>query len=218
MLRIQTFVTNLLQENCYVVSDDSGEAVIVDCGAYFEDDYAALQAYIVREHLHPVRHLLTHGHFDHCFGAQWVEDTYGLKPEVSQADAETYYLQPRQIEQFLHRTFPLSLPPLGQTFMEGDVFRFGNGHTLNVLSVPGHTPGGVCFYEESEGVLFSGDSLFRASIGRADLPGSDPQALITTLKTKILTLPPQTRVFPGHGSETSIAFERLYNPYLSATP
>ncbi|MBR7028867.1 MAG: MBL fold metallo-hydrolase [Bacteroidaceae bacterium] len=214
MLKIKAFALNMLQTNCYVLSDASREAVVVDCGAFFDEEFAEIESYIREESLCLKHHLLTHGHFDHCFGAWWIFEHYGLLPEVSQKDAETYRLQPVQIQLFMHRAIPLQQPALGPVFNEGDHFSFGT-HTLQVIATPGHTPGGVCFYEPDEGLLLSGDSLFRGSIGRCDLPGSDAEALPRALREKILTLPPETRVLPGHGPATSVAYEHDYNPYLN---
>ncbi len=213
MLQIQPFTVNMIQENCYVVSDATKEAVIVDCGAYYDEEYAAIKDYIESNQLRPVRHLLTHGHFDHCFGAQWVKDTYGLAPQLCEADEATYHMQAEQLMFFLHRPLPIQLPKLGKLFKEGDTIGFGT-HTFHVISTPGHTPGGVCLYEQEEHELFSGDNLFRGSIGRCDLPGSDPVALPQALKKKIIILPEETRVWPGHGPETTIGFERNNNPYI----
>lgn len=213
MVHIQHFAVNILQENCYILSDETGEAVIVDCGAYFDEERNGIENYIKRNGLRPMRHLLTHGHFDHVFGAKWLEETYGLRPEMNEDDTDTYFMQPKQITIFLHRPFPLDLPQPGATFTDGNLLHFGS-HTLRVIATPGHTPGGVCLYEENEGILFSGDSLFRTSIGRCDFPGSDGKTLVRMLRERILTLPPATRVLPGHGPETSIAFEHAHNPYL----
>ena len=214
MLKIKTFAVNILQENCHILSDETGETVIVDCGAYFNEDFTAIANYIEKNGLRPVRHLLTHGHFDHIFGAKWLKETYNLLPEMTETETTVYKQQPQQIVQFLHRNVPLELPQSGTTFTAGDILHFGS-HALRVIATPGHTPGGVCFYEESEGVLLSGDSLFRGSIGRCDLPGGNEQDLLHSLRENILSLPSATRVFPGHGPETTIAFEAANNPYLA---
>lgn len=214
MLRIKRFIVNMLEENCYVASDATGEAAIIDCGAYFDEDRQAISDYIEEQYLHPVCHLLTHGHFDHVFGAQFLCDRYGLHPRVSTLDARTYSMQTEQLQLFLHRSLPISTPAPGECFADGDVLTFGT-HRLQVIATPGHTPGGVCFYEESEGVLFSGDSLFLQSIGRCDLPGGNQAALLASLNKRILALPDNVRVLPGHGPETTVGHERKFNPYLA---
>jgi glyoxylase-like metal-dependent hydrolase (beta-lactamase superfamily II) len=104
-------------------------------------------------------------------------------------------------------------PPPAAYFADGDTIRFGR-HLIKVIHIPGHSAGGSCFYLEKEGILISGDSLFAESIGRTDLPGGSQALLVVSIREKLLTLPPETRVFPGHGPATTIGHEKKYNPYL----
>lgn len=213
MFKIQTFTVNFIQENCYVISDETGEGVIIDCGAFYPEEREAIDKYLQLEGI-KLRHMLnTHGHFDHIFGNQHIHQNYGLKTKLHELDVQTYDSSKAQMLQFMHRELPLEVAPLGETFVEGDVIHFGS-HNLSVIHTPGHTPGSCCFYCESESVLFSGDSLFRHSIGRCDLPGGDPDALPHALVTKILTLPPTTKILPGHGDPTYVGEEKEKNPYL----
>lgn len=214
MIQIQHFAVNMLQENCYILSDETHEAVIIDCGAYFDEEFQAIDEYIASQQLKPLHHVLTHGHFDHVFGARHIYDKYGLQPEMHGLDTETYRLQPQQLQLFLHRAIPLSLPEVGHLLTEGEEVTFGT-HRLRVIHTPGHTPGGICLYEAEEEILLSGDSLFLSSIGRCDLPGGDPVALHDALVEKVMTLPDTTRVLPGHGPETDIGYERKHNPFLA---
>ncbi len=212
MLNVQRFVVNMIEVNCYVLWDDSREAVIIDCGAFYEEDNKIIYNFIEEKQL-IVQHLLcTHGHFDHVFGNQFVFDTYGLQPRISSADIKLYLHADEQVKLFLHRDIAISLPP-PEALEEGKPIVFGH-HNLFLIPTPGHTPGGICFYEESEAVLFSGDSLFRRSIGRCDLPGGDEAMLIDSLQRNILTLPEHVTVLPGHGEPTTIGEERRNNPYL----
>lgn len=213
MLHIQRFTVNMIEENCYVLSDETGEAVIIDCGAFFPEEKKNIREYIEQNRLRPKRLLNTHGHFDHVFGAAFVHDTYGLRPEMLTAEAATYAAAAGQMRMFLHRDLPLVTPPAGPAFNDGDLLTFGS-HTLRAIATPGHTPGGACFYCKEEGCLFSGDSLFRHAIGRTDLPGGNEEALVASLRTKVLTLPGDVRVFPGHGDETTVGEERKANFYL----
>lgn len=213
MIEIKPFTCNFIEENCYVVSDESGEAVIIDCGAFFPEDKTRISDYIAEKALKPVRHLCTHGHFDHVFGAQYCADTFGLSPELSAAEQTTYAAAADQMRAFLHRDFPLSLPTAATPFNDGDTLSFGT-HSLRVIATPGHTPGGVCFYCEAEGVLFSGDSLFCREVGRTDLPGGDEANLISALQRLVTTLPESVKVYPGHGPATTIGDERLFNRYI----
>ena len=213
MIEIKLFTCNFIEENCYVVSDESGEAVIIDCGAFFPEDKTRISDYIAEKALKPVRLLCTHGHFDHVFGAQYCADTYGLSPELSAAEQTTYAAAAEQMRAFLHRDFPLSLPAAATPFNDGDTLHFGN-HSLRVIATPGHTPGGVCYYFPQEEVLFSGDTLFCESVGRTDLPGGSMSALIRSIKEKVFKLPDLTIVYTGHGEPTKIGDEKRYNPFI----
>ncbi|MDO4930059.1 MAG: MBL fold metallo-hydrolase [Bacteroidales bacterium] len=213
MLKIQIFTVNFIEENCYVLSDETREAVIVDCGAFFPEEREAIRQYVEKEGLTLRHHLLTHGHFDHIFGAQYVADTFGLLPQLGADDATTYEQAVQQMRAFIHRDMPLSLPPIGAKLNDGDVVNFGS-HALRVINTPGHTPGGVCYYCEAEAILVSGDSLFRREIGRCDLPGGNEFQLINGLRQRILTLPEAVKVYPGHGPATTVGEEKTGNPYL----
>ena len=140
-------------------------------------------------------------------------DEWGVAIEISKAERDTYEQSVRQMQQFMHRSFPLTLPPVAATFSDGDVLPFGQC-ALQVIATPGHTPGGVCFYAEPQHLLFSGDSLFHGAIGRCDLPGGDEPTLITALQQRVLSLPDEVVVYPGHGEPTTVGEERLRNPYL----
>lgn len=213
MLKIQTFPNRPIDENTYVVSDETREAVIIDCGALFPDDQQAIAHYIESENLKVVLHLLTHGHFDHMFGSQWVADTYGVLPRLHAADTDFYLGAPAMMSAFFHRPFDFPVPRLGAFISEGEEVSFGS-HVLRVIPTPGHTPGGCCFFCEEERILFSGDSLFQGSIGRTDMQGGDHVALIHGLAERILSLPEAVKVFPGHGPTTTIEAEKRYNPYF----
>lgn len=213
MLNIKRFLTNMIAENCYVVSDDTREAVIIDCGAEDPEHEAMIARYIEAEQLHPVRQIYTHAHFDHIFGCGFVEEHYHIAPECHAADAPLYNNMDGQCVMFLGTHNRHRMPALGGLLSEGDEIRFGN-HSLQVICTPGHTPGGVCFYCASEKVLFSGDSLFSMSIGRTDFPGGNFEALRSSLKQKIMTLPEDVKVYPGHGGTTTIGYEKDNNPYM----
>lgn len=212
-MTIQRFICNFIEENCYIVSDGHGQAAIIDCGAYFPEEKQAIVRYVSDNGLTIVENLYTHGHFDHVFGADFVHATYGLAPRLSFDEQTTYAAAAEQMRMFLHRDFPLVLPTPGTPFAEGDVIAVGTLR-LRVIATPGHTPGGVCFYEESEGVLLSGDSLFEGEIGRCDLPGGDEDTLVSTLQRKVLTLPEDVVVLPGHGDSTTVGREKRYNRHL----
>lgn len=213
MLHVECFPVNMIEENTYLLHDEAGNAALIDCGAFTADEQNAIARYISSHALTLRLHLLTHAHFDHIFGAQWVYDTYGVRPACSEVELPLYRDAPAMMRAFLHRDFPLTTPPAAPAFAPGAHIALGS-HTLEVIATPGHTPGGVCFYCAAEALLLSGDSLFLHSIGRCDLPGGDEATLVGALRERILTLPEAVHVLPGHGPATTVGGERRGNPYL----
>ncbi len=215
MLNIKTFSFNMLQENTYVVYDDTCECVIIDCGAYYPAECEALVNFINEQQLRPVHLLCTHGHFDHNFGINTVYDTWGLKPEIAAEDEWLISDIPTHFEEMsgirLKRTF---ISP-GHFFTPDEVIHFGN-HEFKLLRTPGHTPGGVSFWCEEEHVVFTGDTLFRMSIGRTDFERGSYADIIHSLQQVLAALPADTKVYPGHGPQSTIGDEKQYNPYMNA--
>ncbi len=214
MLNIKTFPVNPLSENCYVVSDETKEAVIIDCGALYTEERTAISDYIIHEELKPVAHLLTHGHFDHLWGAAYLHELYGLAARCPQADRPLFDNATGQMRDILGHAMACPTGPAGEDITPETIILFGT-HQFTILPTPGHTVGGICFYCEDEHVLFSGDSLFQMSIGRTDFPGGNHWDLINALRHLLRTLPDNVVVYPGHGPKTTIAFERSNNPYLN---
>lgn len=214
MITIQRFVVNMIEENCYVISDETREALIIDNGAITDKEHSAIEKYISQNGLTLKHAIFTHAHFDHILGSGRCYRAFGLKSEFNDNDAELYNHLSLQVESFLGPLpYSIETAPQGNSLSEGDIISFGN-HKFVVIETPGHTPGGVCFYCKQENVLFSGDSLFQYSIGRTDFPESNTQDLLYNLRTKILTLPENTVVYPGHGGQTTIGQEKRYNPFL----
>lgn len=213
MITVKRFTCNILAENCYVVSDESHEAVIIDCGVMYQEEGTAITLYIRDNGLHPLHLLCTHGHFDHCMGNGLIYREFGLKPEAHTGDQFLMETMQQQTTDILGVALPMEVPPVGRYLTDKDAITFGS-HTLRILHTPGHTPGGVTYYCKEEGVAFSGDTLFRMSIGRTDFDGSSYEQIIHSLQEVLAALPPDTKVYPGHGLETTIADEIRYNPYM----
>ena len=190
MLTIKIFQCNPLQENCYVVSDETRACVIIDCGARTVDEYRV----------------------DHNYGNGYVYAEFGLTPEVHERDLPLMETLHEQSAQFIGLDVLAPVPPVQTRLKEGDKIDFGT-HQLTVIETPGHTPGGIVLYDAAEHVAFSGDTLFRSSIGRTDLPGSSMFEMMQSLRL-ICQLPDETKVFPGHGAATTIGEELMHNPYL----
>ena len=213
MINIQRFEVNPLQENCYVVSDDSRECVIIDCGAYYDEESIAIGNYLRKQQLKPVRLLATHGHLDHNFGNAHLFRQYDLKVEICAGDQQLVERLPQQAAALFGMEISDDQPPVGRLLSDGDSITFGQ-HTLQVIQTPGHSHGSCLFYCKEEGVVFSGDTLFRMSIGRTDFPEGSWQQMEQSLAKIAGTLPKDTVVYPGHGPQTTIADELQYNPYL----
>lgn len=214
-MEVKIFAVNPLEVNCYVVSDETKEAVIIDCGCFHPDEWAEIKNYIVKEQLKVVHLLNTHLHFDHIMGVPMVYNDLGLAPEANKNDLSIYNNVEKQISMFINMNVDhIEMPPLGRELRDEDTIEFGT-HSFMVIQTPGHTKGGVCFYCKEENVLFTGDTLFQCSIGRTDLEGGCYEDIIQSVKERLLVLPPETKVYPGHGPSSSIEFEKKYNPYLN---
>lgn len=212
MMTIKTFTFNPIQENTYVVNDETGEAIIIDAGCYFENEQKILCNYLEDNKLKLVRVLNTHLHLDHQFGNKFLFDTYRIAPEAHREDE--FLLEKVKAGAVIYG-FPIqeSAQPIGKYLIENQNITFGNT-VLKAIHVPGHSPGHLVFYNEKENVLFAGDVLFNGSIGRTDLERGDYATLIHNIIEKLLILPDETLVYPGHGPLTTIGRERVSNPYL----
>lgn len=213
-MNIKCFEVNPLGVNCYVVSDETKEAVIIDCGCFHPDEWTDIKKYIDEEGL-CVKHLLnTHLHFDHVMGNPMVYNDLGLCPEANKSDAYIYNKVENQIKQFMQINIGhIEMPPIGVELKDGDEVCFGT-HTLLVIQTPGHTVGGICFYCKEENALFTGDTLFRMSIGRTDMEGGNYNDLCQSIIERLYVLPEETVVLPGHGPTSNIGDEKKFNPYI----
>lgn len=213
MMKIQRFECNMLAENCYVLSDDSRECVVIDCGAYFPEERKVISDYICNNSLKPVHLLCTHGHLDHIFGNERINAEFGLLPEIGRSDDFLITDLHKQARDLFGTELPLQQLPIGRWLNDGDTITFGH-HQLQAILTPGHTPGGMVFYCQEEKVAFSGDTLFRMSIGRTDFDRGSFEQMLDSLHKLRRQLPRETTVYPGHGPQTTIADEVQYNPYF----
>ena len=208
MLLYKRFTFNPIEENTYVLWDSkSRDAAIIDCGAINPYEYGQLEHFIQEEKLHPTLSLLTHMHFDHIFGLGWLNKKYGLRPICHELEQNNYDMQEKMALEVFGMNIPLERPGVLRYVKDGDELTLGN-HKLKVIHTPGHTTGSVCYLADS--LLFCGDTLFAGSCGRTDLPGGSMQQEVNSIREKLLTLPDDIRVLPGHGPETSIAREKRY--------
>lgn len=194
-----------------VLWDETKETVIVDPGCYTDTEKKRLERFIEDNSLKPVKVLLTHLHFDHVLGLDFVTKRWNIDTYLNPDDKEQAAFVPRFCEMMGYVTPPL--PEKTIDIHDGDIVRFGRSE-LKVIATPGHTRGGVCFYSKENNFLISGDTLFAGSIGRTDHPSGDYDALMKGIMTKLLPLGDNVEVLPGHGYLTTIGEERLKNPFL----
>ena len=212
-MTIKCLMCNPLQENCYVVSDESRECVIIDCGAFYPEETDALDRYLRDNNLRPMHLLATHGHLDHNLGNAALYGKYGLKVEICAEDQELVERLDEQASSMFGIQLPGGQAPTGRLLRHGDTISFGS-HCLQVLRTPGHSHGSCLFYCPEEKAVFTGDTLFRMSIGRTDFAEGSWQEMETSLRDIVGRLPQHTTVYPGHGPQSSMADELRYNPYL----
>ena len=211
MLQVKKFTFNPFQENTFIVWDESLDCAIIDPGCYGSDEQNALTQFIDKNGLNPVLNLNTHAHIDHVMGNRFLLEKYGLEPQMHEDDLRT-----------LKAAAPYGVliglrmddPPIPTQFIDiSKPIHFGQT-TFSVYFTPGHAPGHVSFFHADSHSLFSGDVLFQGGIGRFDLPGGHYQTLMNSITEVLFALPPQTKVYCGHGPETSLGFEKERNPFV----
>lgn len=213
-MEVKSFEFSLFGVNTYLVWDAlSKEAAVIDPAMSDARECEAFSSFVTQHGLKLKYLLCTHLHIDHTFGIEYIESKYKIGLHASEADD---FLGKQRAAQA--RMFRLRMPepsPLRIDFpiTEGEKFYLGKEY-LEAIVTPGHSPGGVSFYCPGSSIVFTGDSLFKGSIGRTDLAGGNQSQLIRSVTSKLLSLPPQTIVYPGHGPKTTIAYEKDYNPYL----
>ena len=208
-MKIMILPLGALQTNCYVLIDEkTKEAVVIDPGAEPEKLIRELQGLKVKAKAI----LLTHGHGDHIGAVEALRKESGAPLYVHEMDASMVKDANKNFSAMMGASFACAEPE--HMIKDGDIIEIGEEIKLHVLFTPGHTQGGVCYYEKEEGLLFAGDTLFAESIGRTDLPGGSYSTLIKRIQEKLMVLPDETRVFPGHGPETTVGWEKDHNPFI----
>lgn len=214
MLHIQRFTFNPFEENTYVLFDDSGECVIVDPGCNDDEEKEELENFITSNNLRVTKLLNTHCHVDHVLGNYFVQQRWKVKFYAHEAELPVLRAVKSYAPNFGFFEYQEILPD--EYLKEGNSVFVGK-EELRVLFVPGHAPGHVAFYHEASKSVVAGDVLFHNSIGRTDMPGGDHDTLIESIHSKLFTLPNDVTVFPGHGTSTTIGFEKDTNPFCAIT-
>lgn len=211
MINIQSFTFSPIQENTYVLYDETSECVIIDPGCYDDTERKKLTTFIEEKKLKPVRLLNTHTHLDHIFGNAFISSKYGLKPEFNKNDQKVFDAFVATCSLYGLNCEPS--PPAGNYLEEGDIVKFGKS-SLEIVFTPGHSPGSITFYNKEEKFMIAGDVLFYGSVGRTDLPGGSMDVLLNSIRTKLFPLGDDFKVYSGHGPSTNIGVERKSNPFL----
>ena len=210
---VKSFCFNPFRENSYLLCDEvGGECVFVDPGCYDEAESEALKSFVSSHGLKPNAIWLTHGHFDHIFGVAGLARDYSIPVYMSSEDKMILRRDPVYAQGVGLKAPDVSFET--EDLVDGQILASFDNGGFKVITTPGHTPGGVCFYSEENKILFSGDTLFAGSIGRTDLDGGDYDKEIVGIMEKLMLLPGDVEVYPGHGPSTSIAEERTTNPFL----
>ena len=221
---IKEIVVGIFGTNCYLFSEDEKNCIIVDPGG----DENLIISQIEELDLMPIGIALTHGHLDHVasigklktyFSNKGIDIKIAIHKEDSKFVGEhSFEYHKSSFSSLGFNNFDSIFKDFFDSFPDADFFVKEDDNIFNmglsVIETPGHTRGGVCFYSKSRGILFSGDTLFNAGIGRTDLPGGDIKTIFESIKTKLFLLPEDTRVFPGHGPETTIGKEKNSNPFF----
>lgn len=211
MININTLVFNSFAVNTFVISDSNGNCVIIDPGC--EDDYEQkrLAAFIDQKKLKPLALINTHFHVDHILGNLFVSQKYGIKP-TGHTGSKIFWETAKEFGTVFNLQVHEIVKP--EIFVEdGDVLNYGDIQ-LEVRYTPGHADGSICLVSHEGRFVVAGDVLFNGSIGRTDLPTGDFDVLMESIRQKLFTLPDDYTVYPGHGPETSIGYEKITNPFL----
>jgi len=209
-MRVKQMMVGMMGVCCYIVAcDETKEAVIIDPGGNEDDILTACQ----QENLKVKYIVNTHGHPDHVCGNRQLKEATGAEIVMHSADAD--FFSQSSVEQFFSQLGLPASPPVDKRVEDGDTLTFGN-ETLKVILTPGQTPGGICLYSHPN--LFTGDTLFAGGVGRTDFPGGNTQQMMTSIKERLLSLPPDTIVWPGHGyggDRSTIGQEKTGNPFIT---
>lgn len=211
MLQIKSFTFNPFQENTYLIYDESREAALIDPGCFTISEKRELEDFIISENLKVTQLLNTHCHIDHVLGNAWAIKKFGVSLQIHPNEASVL----KSVEVYApNYGFQGYESAEADTYFEEGKEIWVGKEKLSVIFVPGHSPGHVVFYHSDSKQCIAGDTLFKGSIGRTDLPGGNHNLLLSKIKSQLFGLPEETVIYPGHGPETTIGFEKIYNPFV----
>ena len=212
MITIESLVFNAFQVNTYLVKDEEGNCLVVDPAFYSPEEERTFDHYIRDHELKVTGQINTHCHVDHVLGVRHLQQKYQCPFRAHQNESGLLKNAP-----LMGKVYGLSVEPIpgiDVLISDRDLIPL-NAFSLHALLVPGHSPGSLSFYSPEGAFVITGDALFQGSIGRTDLPGGDYDTLIESIRSRLLTLPPETIVYPGHGEPSTIANEAMGNPFLT---
>ncbi|MDL2227472.1 MBL fold metallo-hydrolase [Bacteroidales bacterium OttesenSCG-928-K03] len=212
MLQIQHFVFNHIQVNTYILFEETKQALVIDPAFYYPEEITLFDKFVSDNELQIVEVVFTHPHSDHLAGGAHIIEKYNIIPRINSNSALLLQTMEQQADLIGFTNF--IMPQFKFDLEEGETLKFGN-YFLNVMYMPGHADGSVCLYNPDEKILFTGDVLFRSSIGRTDFPTGDYELLINNIKSRIFTLPEDVTVYPGHNNPTTVKFEKRFNPFFN---
>jgi glyoxylase-like metal-dependent hydrolase (beta-lactamase superfamily II) len=212
MITIASFVFNSFQVNTYIIRNRTGDALIIDPAFYSPEEINTFDRYIISNNIRIIGQLNTHCHVDHVLGVHHMENNYHCPIRSHSSESGLLNNAPLMGEFYGFKVEPH--PGIEHPVEDGESIPIGE-ESLRAILVPGHSPGSLAFHSPEGGFIITGDTLFRGSIGRTDLPGGDYDTLIRSIRGRLLTLPPDTIVYPGHGDPTTIGEESTFNPFLS---
>ena len=211
MIRTEAVQFNEFQVNTYLVWDETQECLVVDPAFYSRDEQESFLSLISNMGLKVKGQINTHCHVDHILGVDFMKSQFDAPIRAHKEEEQIIKNSPLMGDLFGWNIKPIN--GIDVLLEEGEMIPVGK-HLLKIIHVPGHSPGSVALYSNEGAFVITGDALFKGSIGRTDLPGGDYDTLITSIGEKLLTLPPETQVYPGHGPSSSIGYEKQENPFL----
>lgn len=212
MLSIEPLVFNSFQVNTYLVSNEKGDCLVIDPAFYSPEEISAFDKYISSRGLKIKGQLNTHCHVDHVLGVKHMQTAYNCPLRAHNNESDLLNRAPLMGEVYGLKVESLS--GIDQAIDDNESIALGEDNLRSIL-VPGHSPGSLSFYSREAGFVITGDALFQGSIGRTDLPGGDYDTLISSIRNRLLILPPETIVYPGHGDPSTVGEEAMNNPFLS---
>lgn len=213
MLKVKQFQFSIFGVNTYLAIDEAtNEAAVIDPSMNDCEEEKLFSSYVESNNIRITQIINTHLHLDHCFGINYVRSKYDVKLKAHGNDAILGEIIDQQYQMFGMRPKGCKID-IDERLKDHDIIMIGES-SLEVIASPGHTLGGIALYSSADKLLFTGDTIFQGSIGRTDLPGGNHSQLIRSITSRILSLPADVRILPGHGAFTTIGCEKLHNPFI----